>query len=83
MNWMDTEAGLGIYARQSTLAQVKNYRQSTEMQTDDLIAFAKQLGWDDNNIVLFTQDLAKSGKLRIDQREGLRRLIDHIPILSM
>ncbi len=72
------ECGLGIYARQSTLAQVKNYRQSTEMQTEDLVAFAKRLGWDEEHIILFTQDLAKSGKLRIDQREGLRILIEHI-----
>lgn len=75
---LNTEAGLGIYPRQSTLYQVKNYRQSTEMQTDDLIAFAKRLGWDEEHIILFTQDLAKSGKLRIDQREGLRTLIEYI-----
>ncbi|GCE22254.1 recombinase family protein [Dictyobacter kobayashii] len=73
-----TEAGLGIYARQSTLAQVKNYRQSTEMQTDDLVDMAKHLGWDEDHIILFTQDLAKSGKLRIDQRTGLRSLIERI-----
>jgi DNA invertase Pin-like site-specific DNA recombinase len=82
MGWghieLDTNAGLGIYARQSTLAQVKNYRQSTEMQTDDLVAYAKRLGWSEEQIILFTQDLAKSGRLRIDQREGLRILIDRI-----
>ncbi|HLI09122.1 MAG TPA: recombinase family protein [Ktedonobacteraceae bacterium] len=72
------DEGLGIYARQSTLYQVKVYRQSTEMQTDDLIEFAKRLGWDEEKIILFTQDLAKSGKLRIDQREGLRTLIEYI-----
>jgi DNA invertase Pin-like site-specific DNA recombinase len=75
---LNTDAGLGIYARQSTLAQVKNYRQSLEMQTDDLIAYAKRLGWDEERIILFTQDLAKSGTLRIDQREGLRSLIERI-----
>lgn len=82
MGWLpvelDTEVGLGIYARQSTFAQVKNSRQSTEMQTDDLVDFAKRLGWNESNIITFTQDLAKSGKLRIDQREGLRSLIHHI-----
>ncbi|MBV9688146.1 MAG: recombinase family protein [Ktedonobacteraceae bacterium] len=82
MGWipaeLDIDAGLGIYARQSTLYQVKAYRQSTEMQTDDLVAFAKRLGWDEDHIILFTQDLAKSGKLRIDQREGLLTLIEYI-----
>ncbi|BCL79526.1 recombinase family protein [Ktedonobacteria bacterium brp13] len=73
-----TDAGLGIYARQSTLAQVKNYRQSTEMQTDDLVDLAKHFGWNEDHIILFTQDLAKSGKLRIDQRSGLRSLIERI-----
>lgn len=75
---LNTDAGLGIYARQSSLYQVKNYRQSTEMQTEDLIAFAKRLGWEEDTIILFTQDLAKSGKLRIDQRDGLRTLIEYI-----
>lgn len=75
---LNTEAGLGIYARQSTFAQVKNYRQSTEMQTEDLVTMAKHLGWSETHIIVFTQDLAKSGKLRIDQREGLRTLIEHI-----
>ena len=82
MGWnpvdLDTESGLGIYARQSTLSQVKNNRQSTEMQTEDLIMFAKRLGWEEDNIILFSQDLAKSGRLRIDQREGLRTLIEYI-----
>lgn len=82
MGWtpgeLNTDEGLGIYARQSTLYQVKNYRQSTGMQTEDLIVFAKHLGWDEDHIILFTQDLAKSGKLRIDQREGLLTLIGYI-----
>jgi len=72
---LNTNAGIGIYARQSTLGQIKNCTQSTEMQTEDLVEYAKRSGWDEKHIMVFTQDLAKSGKLRIDQREGLRTLV--------
>jgi len=71
-------AKVGVYARQSSLMQVKNYKESTEMQTTDLIAFAHRLGWTDELIILFNEDLGVSGKLRIDQREGLRSLVDLI-----
>jgi predicted site-specific integrase-resolvase len=79
MGWgqieLNTNAQIGIYARQSTLGQIKNCTQSTEMQTEDLVEYAKQLGWDENHIVVITQDLAKSGKLRIDQRKGMSLLM--------
>lgn len=77
---------VGIYARQSTKGQVANHTESTEMQTVDLIALAKRLGWqNDEEIILFIENIRKdgkirnaSGRLRIDQREGLKTLVDRI-----
>lgn len=77
---------VGIYARQSTKGQVANHTESTEMQTVDLIALAKRLGWqEDEEIILFIENIHKdgkvrnaSGRLRIDQREGLKTLVDRI-----
>ncbi|HEU5376689.1 MAG TPA: recombinase family protein [Ktedonobacteraceae bacterium] len=77
---------VGIYARQSTKGQVANHSESTEMQTVDLIALAKRLGWEnDEEIILFIENIHKdgkvrnaSGRLRIDQREGLKTLVDRI-----
>ncbi len=71
-------ANVGVYARQSTQMQVRYATNSTEMQTDDLVNFARRLGWDDDKIIVFTQDLGVSGRLRIDEREGLRTLVSHI-----
>lgn len=80
--WTSTElplwASVGVYARQSTQMQVKTATNSTEMQTDDLVDFARRLGWKDEQIIVFTQDLGRSGRLRIDEREGLRTLVGHI-----
>jgi DNA invertase Pin-like site-specific DNA recombinase len=80
--WTNTElplwAGVGVYARQSTQMQVKTATVSTEMQTDDLVDFARRLGWKDEQIIVFAQDLGRSGRLRIDEREGLRTLVAHI-----
>ena len=80
--WISTElplqASVGVYARQSTQMQVKNNSTSTEMQTTDLVDFALRLGWVDEKIIVFAQDLGRSGRLRIDEREGLRTLVSHI-----
>jgi len=80
--WKPTElplwASVGVYARQSTQMQVRVAVNSTEMQTDDLVEFARRLGWHDEQIILFTQDLGRSGRLRIDEREGLRTLVSYI-----
>src|SRR5690348_6648836 len=72
------EQSVGVYARQSTQYQVKNMTTSTEMQTEDLVDFARRLGWADEKIILFAQDLGRSGRLRIDEREGLRTLVSYI-----
>lgn len=76
---------LAIYARQSGKNQVIKFVQSGEMQTSDLIALAKQLGWTDDLIILYIENLTKdgiikdaSGRLHIDQREGLQALVENI-----
>ena len=76
---------IAIYARQSTKNQVQRFVQSGEMQTDDLMTYARRLGWDEDHIILFQENIGKdgqikhaSGKLRIDQREGLQALVEQI-----
>jgi hypothetical protein len=67
----------GIYARQSTPGQLIKHTESTEMQTDDLIAWLQARNVKDNYI-LFDADLGLSGQLRIDQRPDLQELIRRI-----
>ncbi|QBD78112.1 recombinase family protein [Ktedonosporobacter rubrisoli] len=76
---------LGVYARQSTKNQVIKHVQSGEMQTTELTAMGKQYGWAEDQIILFVENRGKdgkiknaSGRLRIDQREGLRTLTEYI-----
>jgi Resolvase, N terminal domain len=66
----------GIYARQSTYAQIGN--ESTEMQTDDLKEWLIKRQVREENICLFDADLGKSGTLRIDQRTDLQNLVARI-----
>jgi DNA invertase Pin-like site-specific DNA recombinase len=73
-----TEALWGIYARQSTPAQLVNNTESTEMQTDDLIAWLVAKGVPEGKWELFDADLGVSGTLRIDQRSDLQRLVSLI-----
>ncbi len=68
----------GIYARQSTPAQLIKHTQSTEMQTDDLIAWLIERGAMEKKVFLFDADLGVSGTLRIDQRTGLQELVERI-----
>jgi len=68
----------GIYARQSTPAQLVNNVESTEMQTDDLIAWLVVRGVSDERIALFDADLGVSGTKRIDERTGLQELVEKI-----
>jgi hypothetical protein len=77
--WSDTfpiDVLWGIYARQSTMAQVGN--ESTEMQTDDLRQWLIERRVRRENITLFDADLGKSGTLRIDQRKDLNELVSRI-----
>ena len=68
----------GIYARQSTPAQVLKNFESTEMQTDDLIAYLVERGVKDGSWQLFDADLGLSGTLPIDKRTGLQELVEWI-----
>src|SRR6266487_4758978 len=68
----------GIYARQSTAAQLIKHPESTEMQTDDLRQWLLEKRVRRDNIGLFDADLGKSGTLRIDQRTGLQELVAKI-----
>jgi hypothetical protein len=68
----------GIYARQSTLGQLLNHTESTEMQTDDLKAWLVQKGVKDGQWKLFDADLGVSGTLPIEQRTGLQELVEYI-----
>jgi DNA invertase Pin-like site-specific DNA recombinase len=78
-------AKVGIYARQSTINQVKFNTTATEMQTDELIAMTKRMGVCEDDVILFIENKRDdgtikhaSGRLRIDQREGLRSLVQRI-----
>ena len=68
----------GIYARQSSPAQLIKHPESTEMQTDDLRQWLLDKKVRRENIALFDADLGKSGTLRIDQRSGLQELVSKI-----
>lgn len=68
----------GIYARQSTPAQVIQHFESTEMQTEDLIQMLLNKGVKDGNWQLFDADLGLSGTLPIDKRTGLQDLVELI-----
>lgn len=68
----------GIYARQSTQAQLIHHAESTEMQTDDLEAWLVERGVREGHWKLFDADLGVSGTLRIDQRTGLQDLVELI-----
>src|SRR5436190_17835177 len=72
------DAFWGIYARQSTQAQVLHHIQSTEMQTDDLIQWLVIRGVQEGMIELFDADLGVSGTKRIDERTGLQELVEKI-----
>jgi len=77
-NTFPTDALWGIYARQSTPAQLIKHHESTEMQTDDLRQWLLDKQVKRENIALFDADLGVSGTLRIDQRSGLQELVSRI-----
>jgi DNA invertase Pin-like site-specific DNA recombinase len=65
-----------IYVRQSTLAQVRFHRESTERQyalADD----AARLGWERDRIVVVDQDLGLSGR-DAQKREGFKELVGRV-----
>ena len=60
------------YYRQSTMEQVGN--QSTALQTVDMAAYLKRLGWEESNIIQIDMDKGISGTKKIDEREGMSEL---------
>lgn len=78
-------AKVGIYGRQSTLNQVKNNTGAGDMQIEDLIILIKRMGVCEDDIILYIENKrddgtikSASGRLRIDQREGLSALVERI-----
>lgn len=80
-----THKPLAIYGRQSTKNQVENNRESYEAQTQGLLQRAVQMGWKEDDIIVYTENIRAdgsvhnaSGRLRIDQREGLGAVVERI-----
>src|SRR5581483_6866824 len=75
---------LAIYARQSTKKQVINNKESYEQQTKDLWRQGLDLGWVEDGIVIYIENIRNgkfvnaSGRLRIDERPGLQALVERI-----
>src|SRR4030095_3802797 len=67
---------IAVYYRQSTDAQIGNI--STTLQTIDMIAYLKQCGWKDDQIVMIDMDGGVSGSKKIDERPGMRMLFELI-----
>ena len=67
---------VAIYARAAT--QEKRNQESRQVQTDDLITYARQLGYKDTHVIVFEQDNGIPGNTAIDEREGLRSLVQAI-----
>ena len=65
-----------IYVRQSTLAQVRFHRESTERQYA-LVDEAAKLGWERDRIVIVDQDLGLSGR-DAQKREGFKELVGRV-----
>lgn len=82
---LEIEQLLAIYARQSTKEQVLKNREAYDQQTIGLIRQATSLGWVRDRILVYIENKRKdgkwvsaSGRLRIDQREGLQALCERI-----
>lgn len=65
-----------VYVRQSTLQQVSNHQESTQMQYN-LVQRAQQLGWEQQRIVVIDDDLGKSAT-SVQGRPGFQRLLSEI-----
>lgn len=82
---LPTNQPCAIYARQSTARQVEINVESSAMQTDELKKKALALGWKEDQIILYIENIASdgtirsaSGTLRIDQRDGLSALMERV-----
>jgi len=65
-----------IYVRQSTLAQVRHHRESTERQYG-FVQRAEALGWPQNRVAIIDEDLGKSGT-SAEGRGGFQRLVAEV-----
>lgn len=82
---LEWEVGTAVYARQSTQNQRSRNIASAEIQTEKLLEFAYKAGApQDNRTILYDENVfsgqlrSASGRLRIDQREGLSALCERI-----
>lgn len=80
-----TGAKVGIYGRQSTINQVKNNQGAGDLQVEQLYKLAQRMGVQEDDVILYVENKQEdgsiksaSGKLRIDQREGLSALVERI-----
>ncbi len=70
-----------LYARQSTTRQTIENKESSKLQTTIQLKRMHKLGWTDDTIVVFIEGDGKrgvSGRLRIDQRTGLKSLLEGV-----
>jgi DNA invertase Pin-like site-specific DNA recombinase len=73
---LPTDCPIAVYYRQSSDSQVGNV--STTIQTVDMVAYLKQRGWGDDDIIMIDMDAGISGTTKIDERPGMRKLFDLI-----
>lgn len=67
-----------VYVRQSTLQQVHDHQESTRLQYG-LTAYAQQLGWPSERILVIDDDLGKSGST-VAGRVGFQRLVTEVTL---
>jgi len=67
-----------VYVRQSTMHQVKNHKESTNVQYS-LIAKAEELGWPRERILVIDSDLGISGA-KAENRPGFQRLLSELAL---
>ena len=63
-----------VYIRQSTIEQVRSNRESTIRQ-QHLVERAKQLGWQQEHIIVIDEDLGRSAAVTTDERPGYQRVL--------
>jgi len=68
-----------IYLRQSSVSQVRQHQESTELQYR-LVDRAIGLGWPQERVQVIDEDLGKSGAARVE-RHGFQKLIAEIGLV--
>lgn len=67
-----------VYIRQSTLQQVQNHQESTQLQYN-LVYYARDLGWPEDRVQVIDEDLGKSAA-GIADRQGFQRLVTEVTL---